>query len=232
MTLNKTLGILLYENVQPIDVIGPWEVLSFWKNILHAPLDMYLIAEQGGLVQCDSGIVLKADCNFANVPPLDYLIVPGGRGRLKQVDNDVLINFIKKQAAHCEYILSVCTGMFLLNKAGLLQNKSATTYWRALSELKKYPDVHVVEDRIVKSGKVWTSGGVSSGIDLTLAFIAEIAGKETAGKVQLLFEYFPKDTVYCAINTAETLPPYSSDADNADQHLPEYIKQYIKSKSK
>lgn len=226
--MEKNLALLLYKNVQPIDVIGPWEVLSFWKNSLHAPVNMYLVAEKGDFVQCDNGIVLKADCDFAHCPPLDYLIVPGGQGRVSQVDNEVLINFIKTQAAHCQYILSVCTGMFLLNKAGLLHNESATTYWRALSELKKFPDVHVVAERIVKSGKVWTSGGVSSGIDLALAFIAEIAGKETAGKVQLLFEYFPKDTVYCSIDTVNSLPLYPGSENNSDADLPEYIKRYIK----
>ena len=82
--------------------------------------------------------------------------------------------------------------MFLLHKAGLLRNKPVTTYWRALSELRSFKDIDVEEERVVKSGNIWTSGGVSSGIDLAFELIVEIAGKEEAGRVQLLFEYFPK----------------------------------------
>ncbi len=98
--------------------------------------------------------------------------------------------------------------MFLLQKAGLIRNKSVTTYWRALSELRSLQDVDVEEERVVKSGKIWTSGGVSSGIDLAFELIAEIAGKEEAGRVQLLFEYFPKGTIYCDLETSKSLPPY------------------------
>ena len=97
--------------------------------------------------------------------------------------------------------------MFLLHKAGLLRDTRVTTYWRALSELRSLKDVDVEEKRVVKSGKIWTSGGVSSGIDLALELIAEIAGKEEAGRVQLLFEYFPKRTIYCNLETSKSLPP-------------------------
>jgi hypothetical protein len=80
--------------------------------------------------------------------------------------------------------------------------------WRALSELRSLKDVDVAEERVVKSGKIWTSGRVSSGIDLAFELIAEIAGKQEAGRVQLLFEYFPKRTIYCNLETAKSLPPY------------------------
>jgi transcriptional regulator GlxA family with amidase domain len=204
----KKLGLLLYENVQPMDVIGPWEVLAMWKNVLQAPIAMFLVSEKGGLVNCDDDIFLKAHCAFADCPDLDYLIIPGGRGRREQVDNERLIAFIKAKAATADKIISVCTGMFLLHKAGLLTNKPVTTYWRALSELRSFKDIDVEEERVVKSGNIWTSGGVSSGIDLAFELITEIAGKEAAGKVQLLFEYFPKRTIYCDLETWKSLPPY------------------------
>jgi transcriptional regulator GlxA family with amidase domain len=206
--MGNKLGLVLYENVQPMDVIGPWEVLAMWRKLLHAPIEMYLVSENGGLVNCDDDIVLNAHCAFNNCPALDYLIIPGGRGRREQVDNERLIAFIKKQAATADKILSVCTGIFLLHKGGLLRNRSVTTYWRALSELRSFKDIDVEEERVVKSGKIWTSGGVSSGIDLAFELIAEIAGKEEAGKVQLLFEYFPKRTIYCDLETSKSLPPY------------------------
>jgi len=115
----KTLGVVLYENVQPMDVIGPWEVLAIWKNLLHAPIEMCLISENGGLVKCDDDIVLNTHYDFNDSPELDYLIIPGGRGRREQVNNERLIAFIKEKAKTADKILSVCTGMFLLHKAGL-----------------------------------------------------------------------------------------------------------------
>ena len=204
----KKLGVVLYENVQPMDVIGPWEVLAMWKNVLQAPIAMFLVSENGGIVKCDDDILLKAHCAFADCPDLNYLIIPGGRGRREQVDNERLITFIKAKAAIADKIISVCTGMFLLHKAGLLTNKPVTTYWRALSELKSIENIDVEEERVVKSGNIWTTGGVSSGIDLAFELIAEIAGKEEAGRVQLLFEYFPKRTIYCNLQTWKSLPPY------------------------
>jgi len=226
--MSAKLGILLYENVQPMDVIGPWEVFAYWKKISPVPLDMYLIAQQGGYVQCDNQIILKAHQDFNHCPQLDYLIVPGGKGRLNEVNNLDLIAFIHQQAQKCQYVISICTGMFLLYKAGILSNKKATTYWRALPELKAFADIQVIESRIVKDQHIWTSGGVSSGIDLALALIAEVAGKETAGKVQLLFEYFPANTLYCNKDTAASLPPYRPGASD-DGNLPEYIQNYIRS---
>src|SRR4029077_2609545 len=148
----KNLGLVLYENVQPMDVIGPWEVLAMWKNVLQAPIEMALISENGGLVKCDDNIVLNAHCTFDDCPDLDYLIVPGGRGRREQVNNERLISFIQAKAKAADKIISVCTGMFLLHRAGLLRGKPVTTYWRALSELRSIEDVNVREERVVKSG--------------------------------------------------------------------------------
>ena len=221
------IGVLLYPNVQAMDVIGPWEVLSFWKMISKIPIHLFLIAQNDSLVACDNQITLTPHCDFAHSPKLDCLIVPGGRGRLEQVNNDELISFIKRQTIQCQYILSVCTGMFLLQKAGLLDGKSATTYWRALPELRLFKQVNVVEERIVKNGKLWTAGGISSGIDLALELIADVAGKEVAGQVQLLFEYFPKTTMYCEKNTVNTLPPYNG---HEVDSLPEYIQMQILNK--
>ena len=170
----KNLGLVLYENVQPMDVIGPWEVLATWKKVLDAPIQMYLISEKGGLVKCDDDIILSAHCDFNDCPVLDYLIVPGGRGQREQVNNERLISFIQAKAKAADKIISVCTGMFLLHRAGLLRGKSVTTYWRALSELRSIEDVNVREERVVKSGSIWTSGGVSSGIDLALELIARL----------------------------------------------------------
>jgi transcriptional regulator GlxA family with amidase domain len=228
--MTETLGVLMYEKAQPIDIIGPWEVFSFWKNALHAPLEMLLISENGSYVPCDHGVVLKAHTDFEHCPSLDYLVIPGGRGRTTEVKNEKLISFIQEKGEKCQYILSVCTGAFLLHQSGLVKEESITTYWRALPELRSHSNLAIKEERIVKSGKIWTSGGVSSGIDLALSLIAEIAGKEVAGQVQLLFEYFPDHPSYASLDTVNQLPPYYGNT--LPPHVSAYITRYIKSNIK
>jgi len=223
--MKSNIGIVIYENVQPMDVLGPWEVLSFWKNILQAPVEMSLISENGSYVQCANDIILKAHFDFNNAPQLDYFIIPGGPGRNVQVNNEKMISFIKKQAQNARLILSICTGTFLLHKAGVLKHKSATTYWRAIPELQSFKDINIVEERIVKDSRVWSSGGVSSGIDLAFELIAEIAGQETAGEVQLLFEYFPRNKCFASMKSVDSLPPYTS---KEKAYLPKYIKEALK----
>jgi transcriptional regulator GlxA family with amidase domain len=227
----KTLGVVVYENAQAMDILGPWEVFGCWKNTLNAPIEMYLISEQGDYVQCMNNISLKTHFNFTNSPPIDYLFIPGGIGRLKEVQNEKIISFIQEQAKNAQYILSVCTGMFLLYKAGLLHNQSVTTYWRALSEASFFSDLKIVEDRIVKNDKIWLSGGISSGIDLAFEFINKIAGKDVAGKVQLLFEYFPKQHNYCTPELLHSLPVYYGNEYN-NNHLPKYINEYLSKNKK
>lgn len=229
--MNKKIGVLIYENVQPMDFMGPWEVFSFWKNVLNAPIDMYLVSEDGSYVECDNNIVVKTHLDFEHCPALDCLIIPGGRGRLVQVNNEKIIHFIKKQANYNQYIISICTGIFLLYQAGLLKDKAATTYWRAMPELQSFSDVKVIENRVVKDGKIWSSGGVSSGIDLALELIAEINGKEIAGQVQLLFEYFPRDTLYSSMDSAKALPAYKGSFDFEPAAISRYIQDYIQSKN-
>lgn len=173
----------------------------------------------------------KNPLSFQKLPPIDYLLIPGGTGRLKEIENKEIISFIQKQAENAEYILSVCTGMFLLHKAGLLNHQSITTYWRALPEAILLSDVHIVEERIVKNDKIWLAGGISSGIDLALEFISEIAGNETAGKVQLLFEYFPKQHTYYTPELLHSLPLYYGNEAN-QTHLPKYVDRYLENEKK
>lgn len=230
-TTTFNLGIVIYKDVQPLDVIGPWEVFSFWKDLIDRvdqSVNLMLISEEQGFIECSNQIVLKSHCDFKHAPQLDCLIVPGGAGRLIQSKNKTLLAFIRQQAKKSTYILSVCTGMFLLYYAGALKGKSVATYWRAVPEMLKLDQVKLVEKRIVKSGNVWTSGGVSSGIDLALEMVKEISGKKIAGQVQLLLEYFPSTKVFCQAKTAATLPRYGNQPeDGQPPFLPKYIKKYF-----
>ncbi len=192
------LGILLFPGVEELDVVGPWEMFALWSRLESGPRECLLIAQEEGPLTCAKGMLLLPHSSFATAPPLDVLLVPGGQGTRTEVANPVLIDFIQRQAAGCQAVLSVCTGAFLLHAAGLLGGQPATTHWASLERLRALGDVEVREERFTRSGNLWTAAGISSGIDLALRFIAAMAGDEVAGQVQLAAEYFPADTVYGA----------------------------------
>jgi len=201
-------GILVFPKVEELDFTGPWEMLSMWGQRPEGPQHRLIVAQSLQPVVCANGLSVNPHVAFDQCPDLDYLLVPGGMGTRTEVDNPVLVDFIKKQAGCCKAILSVCTGAFLLHKAGLLSGKRATTHWASLERLRALGDVEVVEERFVHDGRIWSSAGVSAGTDLILAFIADLAGDETAGAVQLGAEYFPSDQVYGKVRQQPGIPGY------------------------
>jgi len=145
---------------------------------------------------------------FADCPPLDFLLVPGGEGTQREVDNPALIQFVAEQAKHCKSVLSVCTGTFILHRAGLLSNRRATTYWASLQKLRELGNLEVVEERIVRDKNIWTSAGISAGIDMALAFVEYITDEKTAGKIQLGAEYYPSGRSYGMMHKISQAPKY------------------------
>lgn len=225
----NTVLFLGYDDMQAIDLIGPWEVFIILRDILYPDLKLHIVSETGAPFSIGNGLTLPAHMSFAQAPKADLLFVPGGTGRVKQTENKTLLDFIQTQYKTCEHIASICTGTFLLYAAGLLQEKKCTTYWRALLELYRLSDVSditVSEERIVRDGNVWTTGGLVSGIDLALAMISELCSSEIAGRVQLVFEYFPPTRAYTRDRDIYRIPPYSPD-DYGARRVPRYIKKTL-----
>ncbi|MBJ2155181.1 DJ-1/PfpI family protein [Variovorax sp. IB41] len=201
-------GIIVFPDVEELDFVGPWEMLTMWSKLAAGPQQCLIVAEKREPVVCAKGLSINPHASFADCPPLDYLLVPGGMGTRREVDNPAMVQFLAAQAPGCKALLSVCTGAFVLQAAGLLSGKTATTHWGSLDRLRALGDVKVVEQRFVQDGDVWTSAGVSAGTDLMLAFIAHTAGEEAAAKVQLQAEYYPADTVYGSTASHERAPAY------------------------
>jgi transcriptional regulator GlxA family with amidase domain len=202
------LGFLVFPDVAELDFVGPWEMLGHWRQASDAAPRGVLIGEQAGTVRCVHGLSVVAETSFRDCPPLDYLFVPGGFGVRREVDNPALVGFIAEQAKRCRAVLTVCTGALLLHRAGLLSGKRATTHWSVLGELRAFGDVVVEEERFVRDGAVWSSAGVSAGIDLMLAFIASVAGNGMAAIVQAAAEYFPSNTRYGPFERRPEAPAY------------------------
>lgn len=223
-----TIHFLLYPKIQPMDLIGPWEVCATWQSIPGVDVQLEMVAETQDPVSCLNGITLNPTQTFSSAEKADYCFIPGGFGRMEQMQHQPCLNFIRQQAQDCRLLLSICTGAFLLAEAGLLDHHKTTTYWRALPEFReRYPDLEIEERRIVKSGDIWSAGGISSGIDLAFALIEHAAGIDQAGVVQLMFEYFPLDDHYAKADTLTHVPPYPTRPKNTADPLPAYIKSIL-----
>jgi transcriptional regulator GlxA family with amidase domain len=204
-------GFLLFPGLEELDLVGPWEMVSIWSKYVQGPERCLMVAQGTGPVLCAKGMSINPHVAFSDCPPLDCLLVPGGEGTRREVDNEALIRFVAQQATSCRAVLSVCTGAFILHRAGLLSGRRATTHWGSLQRLRDLGDVEVVEERIVKDGNIWTAAGISAGIDLALAFIESVAGEKTAGQVQFIAEYYPSGKLYGQFHKEIQAPRYMKD---------------------
>jgi transcriptional regulator GlxA family with amidase domain len=180
------IGFIVYPRHTPLDLVGPWEVLSRLPDTVS-----HLIWTRPGPVQAAGGMEINAALAFADAPPLDVLVVPGGPGQPSLMKHTLLLDYIRVCAEHATWVSSVCTGSLLLAQAGVLKGRRATTHWLARETLRSF-GVDVSEQRYVFDGKFATAAGVSAGIDLALELAQRIAGTRVAQRIQLQIEYDPQ----------------------------------------
>lgn len=200
-----SIGILLFNQVELLDFSGPYEVFCMANAIIakgglqKPPFSVVTIAEREGWIVTRGGLKVIPDYTMGTCPSLQILVVPGGPGVRQEMHNQTIIDWITNKAQECQQVASVCTGTLLLGKAKLLTGRQVTTHWAALDELAKLcPDSIVLREyRVVDSGEVITSAGVSAGIDLALYLIALYCGEETRQRVARQMEYIPiSDNLY------------------------------------
>jgi len=177
---------LLFEELTALDAIGPYEVLS---RIPGA--DFTFAGKQRGVVRSDSrALGLCVDAALDEIAQCDLLLVPGGFGARKACSDADLLSSIRALDKSSQITASVCTGSILLGAAGLLSGRRATTHWAYMAQLAER-GAHAVSERYVRDGKYASSAGVSAGIDLALALVLELFGREVAESIQLSIEYDP-----------------------------------------
>jgi transcriptional regulator GlxA family with amidase domain len=188
----RNVAILIFDEVEVLDFCGPFEVFS----VAGAPGDsrhfnVYTVAERMTPVMARNGLSVNPHCDITDCPPPHILVVPGGYGVRREIENPILLEWIAEQAAHAELTTSVCTGSWLLGRLGLLDGLRATTHWRSLDRLREIaPQATVLEDvRFVDNGKIITSAGISAGIDMALHVVARLHGTDVAGQTARYMEY-------------------------------------------
>ena len=179
------VGLMLFPQLDQLDFTGPFEVLSRMPDT-----SLHLLWKDTAPVKDMMGLVLQPTMAFADAPPLDVLVVPGGYGQQALMEDAEVIDFVRAQGERAKYVVSVCTGALVLGAAGLLEGYRATTHWTAVSLLGLFGATHVDQRVVVDRGRV-TCGGVTSGIDGALALVALLRGEQAAQEIQLYMEYSP-----------------------------------------
>ena len=191
----RTVGILIFDEVEVLDFCGPFEVFSIARPAGedNGPrlFRVVTIAEERRTISARGGLLVEPHHTIDDHPPLDLLVVPGGFGTRRALENDRLLDWIAAQAATTELTASVCTGAFLLAARGLLDGRRATTHWASVGWMReRFPALVMVDDaRFVDEGRIVTAAGVSAGIDMSLHLVARLHGRATADWTARLMEY-------------------------------------------
>jgi putative intracellular protease/amidase len=199
------LAIGLYPGFTALDAVGPYEVLCRLPDT-----ETVFVAEERGQVRTDTGsLALTADATFDEIHAADILVIPGGPGARQQLEPLApVVRWIRKVHPTTVWTTSVCTGSLVLGAAGLLEGLEATTHWGAAEVLPTF-GARYTGTRVVRQGKIVTSAGVSSGIDMALTLAGWVAGDDYAQAIQLMTEYDPQ-------------PPY--DAGSVEKAGPDIVR--------
>ena len=191
----RHIGILLFDDVDELDAVGPWEVLAAWTR--QHPQDGWTVSclsVDGAPVTAAKGLRLGAHVALGDVPRLDVLLHPGGQGTRRLLRDPVHLDWVRAQRAQVPLMVSVCMGSLVYAAAGLLHGRPATTHWAALDELRALDStIRIRErDRWVDDGDVITAAGVSAGIDMALHLVGRLAGADRARQVRRAIQYDPE----------------------------------------
>ncbi len=199
MTTDRTgIGIFLFEGAEELDWAGPWEVLAAWsQGWPEDGIEVFTVARLPGVVTAAKGLRVQPDYSWADVPGIDVLVYPGGRGTRPQLGDTTIREWVTGLADADVLMTSVCTGSLVYADAGLLDGGPATTHWGSLDDLARLgTNIEVrASDRFVDRGSVITAAGVSAGIDMALHLVARLHSPERAREVRRYIQYDPEPPV-------------------------------------
>lgn len=206
MSQSRTIGLILFDGVEELDFVGPFEVFTMSNEMFgyqSNPLrdQIVLISETGGQVTGAKGMRVLADHSFATAPKLDVMLVPGGEGTRREAESAPFLDYVQRTAEGCEWVTSVCTGSLVYAAAGLAEGKRITTHWAFLDALRGMNHTGKVVDevRYVRDGRLVTAAGVSAGIDMALWLVGQMHGPEHARLTQKGMQYDPAPPYAAAV---------------------------------
>ncbi len=179
------IGLLLFPDLTQLDLTGPYEVFHRLPGAT-----VHLVWKDTAPVRAQGGLHLVPTTTLAECPPLDVVCVPGGVGTAALMTDEVVLAWLRTQAAAARYVTAVCTGSLVLAKAGVLDGKRAACHWNYVDMLPRLGAI-AAHDRVVIDGNRITGGGVTAGIDFALRVAAELCGEPIAKAIQLGLEYNP-----------------------------------------
>ena len=188
----RNVAILIFDDVEVLDFCGPFEIFSVTgRTSPSPPFHVYTVAERAAPIAARNQLTVVPRHTLANCPNPDILVVPGGQGTRRELNNQPLLAWITDVSRAAELTLSVCTGALLLAKAGLLDGLTATTHHAAIEELRAVAPHTRIEPgrRYVDNGRVILSAGVAAGMDMSLAVIARLIGQTAAEETARYIEY-------------------------------------------
>ncbi len=197
----RNVAVFLFDDVEVLDFAGPYEVFSVTglRTFEEKPFHVYTVAEKSPVI-ARNGLTVVPDFLLGDCPPPDLVLIPGGGGYTpagvafgsrREMNNPVVLEWVKHRAGQAELVLSVCTGALILANAGLLEGLKATTHFKALDALRDIsPTIEVIEGvRYVDNGNVILSAGVSAGIDMSYYVVSKLLGKEVADEAARYAQY-------------------------------------------
>ncbi len=188
----RRVVILLFNDVEDLDFAGPLEIFGvFGRPGTNDAFEVVTVGESGDTIKTRNGLVIQPTYTFPDCPSADILVIPGGVGTRREIDNPAAINWVKQTADDAELVLTVCTGSLMLAKAGLLDGLGATTHFSAmdlLAELAPTAQIRAGE-RFIDNGRIIVSAGVSAGIDAALHVVGRLFGPDKAEQTANYIEY-------------------------------------------
>jgi transcriptional regulator GlxA family with amidase domain len=181
------VAALLFDQLTILDIVGPTEVVSWIPDVEI----VWVGKEKGPVKAVPTGLIVTVDHTLDEISSADILMIPGGPGVRRLLDDETHLDWVRQIHGTTTWTTSICTGSLLLGAAGLLNGLTATTHWNAIQMLASFGATYS-EDRVVPQGKIVTSAGVSSGIDMALWLIGQIVGDDAAKAAQLCIEYDPQ----------------------------------------
>ena len=191
--MKQTVGIILFNGVEVLDFAGPFEVFSATAEVSeHAPFEVCTISVDGAPVSAVNNLVVVPHYSFDNHPPVDVLVLPGGSGTRKLLHDELFLNYFIKLYTNASVTLSICSGARVLGKLGLLDHKRYCTHHEVYAEINNIAPLGIPQPdkRFVRTDtRLYTSGGISAGIDLSFFIVEKLLSPETATATAGYMEY-------------------------------------------